>query len=299
MTPAAAYAACQALARSHYENFPVASWLLPRHARRHVTAIYAFARIADDFADEPSRPAPQRLVLLDAWQRRLDDAVAGRVVTTGEYQQDAVFVALAQTMRTLDGGRQSAAMHALLSDLLSAFRQDVTTHRYDAWEDVLDYCRRSACPVGRLVLLVTGVRGENLARQSDSVCTALQLTNFWQDLAIDWSAGRLYVPLEVVQFHRASLGDLDLRMWSPQWRDALRDVGDRTRRLFDEGRPVADGVRGRLRWELRATWLGGRRILDRLAEADYDVFRTRPTLSRADLPSLVAGAVRWRASRQS
>jgi phytoene synthase len=299
MTPAAAYAACQALARSHYENFPVASWLLPRHARRHVAAIYAFARIADDFADEPSRPAAQRLVLLDAWQRRLDDAAIGRVVITGEYQQDAAFVALAETIRTLGDGRHAPAIHALLTDLLSAFQQDVTTSRYDTWEEVQDYCRRSANPVGRLVLIVTGVHDEALAGRSDAVCTALQLTNFWQDLAADWSAGRLYVPMEVVQFHRASLDDLDRRLWSPQWRDALRDVGERTRRLFDHGRPVADGVRGRLKWELRATWLGGRRILDRLAEADYDVFRARPALSRSDLPSLVAGAVRWRSYRQS
>lgn len=286
-----AYATCQRLARRHYENFPVASWLMPADARPHIAAIYAFARIADDFADEGAREAGDRLALLADWQRRLDEAAEGRVVLVGHPEHDAVCVALTETLRG------SAADHGLLSDLLSAFRQDVTTKRYETWAEVLDYCRRSANPVGRLVLLVTGYRDEALARRSDAVCTALQLTNFWQDLARDWRNGRLYIPLEVARHHGAQLVDLDHGNWTPGWRAALADVGARTQALFTEGRPVADNVRGRLRWELRATWLGGRRILDRLTAADYDVFRTRPSLDWRDAAGIAAGAVTWQRSR--
>jgi phytoene/squalene synthetase len=159
---------------------------------------------------------------------------------------------------------------------------------------VLEYCRRSANPVGRLVLLVTGQASRPAAEQSDAVCTALQLTNFWQDLAADWSRGRLYVPLETVRRYGADVADLDRGAWSAEWRAAIRDVAERTRSLFMEGRGVADRVEGRLRWELRATWLGGVRILDRIVEADYDVFHARPILTRRDAPGILLDTVTWR-----
>lgn len=317
---AAAYAQCLRLAKSHYENFPVASFLMPKAARPHIVAIYAFARIADDFADEGSRPAAERLALLDDWERRLDDAAEGRVSTSGDARHDAVFVALASTLRHAgteapagirpgegqgatpvlhvegaQGFQPRGSLHALLADLLSAFRQDVTTTRYETWDDVLEYCRRSANPIGRLMLLVTGNAGPAANTKSDAVCTALQLTNFWQDLGVDWSRGRLYVPLEIVRANGADLADLDKGVLTPEWRDVMREVGARTRQLFDAGRGVADHVPGRLRLELRATWLGGTRILDRLAEADYDVFQQRPTLTRRDAPGILMDAVTWRA----
>lgn len=313
VTPAvaAAYAECLRLAQSHYENFPVASFLMPKAARPHVVAIYAFARIADDFADEGSRPSEERLALLDEWERRLDEAAEGRVSTSGNAQHDAVFVALASTLRHAGaetpagspvllvegapGFQPRGSLHALLADLLSAFRQDVTTTRYETWDDVLDYCRRSANPIGRLMLLVTGNAGPAANTKSDAVCTALQLTNFWQDLAVDWSRGRLYAPLEIVRAHGADPADLDTGVLTSQWRDVMRELGMRTRQLFDAGRGVADHVPGRLRLELRATWLGGTRILDRLAEADYDVFQQRPTLTRRDAPGILMDAVTWRA----
>jgi phytoene synthase len=291
----AAYETCLRLARTHYENFPVASWLMPPAARPHIAAIYAFARIADDFADEGDRQPADRLLALEDWQRRLDAAAIGETESRGDVDHIAVFVALAETLRVLQAGSGSQA-HALLSDLLSAFRQDVVTKRYETWVDVLDYCRRSANPVGRLVLLVTGHGDEGAAQRSDAACTALQLTNFWQDLARDWANGRLYVPLDVVEAHQAQLEALDQKRWTPEWRAALTDAGERTRSLFAAGRPVADHVRGRLAWELRATWLGGRRILDRLAAADYDVFRSRPTLNWRDAVGIAAGAVAWRRS---
>jgi phytoene synthase len=282
---AGAYAYCERLAHTHYENFPVASRLLPRSMRPHVAAIYAFARIADDMADEGARPARERLADLDDWQQRLD-AAAGDVPLPREAHGD-VFVALRATMRACRLPAQ------LFRDLLSAFRQDVTTTRYATWENVLDYCRRSANPVGRLVLRVAGYDSPSLDAASDAVCTALQLANFWQDLAIDWRKGRLYVPTSIWEPAGARHEDLDARRLTPQWRAALADVTARTRILFAAGRPVCNGVHGRLRYELRATWLGGTRILDKLEASGFDVFTRRPRLATADVPRILWRTLTW------
>jgi squalene synthase HpnC len=284
----AAYAACLRLARQHYENFPVASRLLPAEARPHIAAVYAFARIADDFADEGDRSDQARLALLDGWREHLHRAAAGQAPADAS-DQSAIFVALGETMR------RCSLDVTLFDDLLSAFKQDVVTKRYETWDDLLDYCRRSANPVGRLVLRIAGYRDRQLDEWSDAVCTALQLANFWQDLEIDWRKGRLYVPLSTVQASNADLRDLGRRRMSPEWQRALADVTARTRTLFDFGRPVADGVRGRLRWELRATWHGGMRILDRLERERFDVFRRRPKLGMSDMAAITWHTLRWTA----
>ena len=290
----AAYAHCDTIAREHYENFPVASRLLPAAMRPHVAAIYAFARAADDFADEPGIPDAERFRLLDDWGARLHAAHAGGSGQPSHPDagaaagSDQIFLALSATM----------ARHRLplqpFDDLLSAFRQDITVTRYHTWTDLLDYCRRSANPIGRLVLRVAGHDDPALDAASDAVCTALQLTNFWQDLERDWKSGRLYVPLEERDRAGASDADLDAGRLTAEWQRAMRAAADRTRTLFAAGRPVCDGVRGRLRWELRFTWLGGSRILDKLEAVQFDVFRRRPTLTPADVPGLVWGALRWR-----
>ena len=277
MVTAEAYAVCERLARSHYENFPVASWLLPRALRPHIAAIYAFARTADDFADEGALTVEERFAKLDDWRAQLHGASA-----------HPIFVALHDTIARCGLDIQ------LCDDLLSAFRQDVTTTRYATWADLLDYCRRSANPVGRLVLGVAGYRDETLALQSDAVCTALQLVNFWQDIERDLAKGRIYVPAELTASAGASEADLLAHRLTPGWGAALTDAAARTRALFTAGRPVADGVRGRLRWELRATWLGGVRILDGLEAARFDVFRARPTVGLGDAPALVWDMLSWR-----
>jgi phytoene/squalene synthetase len=182
----------------------------------------------------------------------------------------------------------------LFEDLLSAFRQDITTHRYQTWDDVLDYCRRSANPVGRLVLRIAGYDDPRLDRSSDALCTALQLTNFWQDIGRDWQADRLYVPLDDVDGCHAHVRDLsDLRMTEP-WICALRRVEMRTRALFNDGRAVCDGVSGRLRYELRLTWLGGSRLLDRLTRDDFNVFVARPALGAGDVVPLLSRMLVWK-----
>jgi phytoene synthase len=274
-----AYAQCERLAREHYENFPVASRLIPPAMRPHIAAIYAFARTADDFADEPGLEADERLRRLDDWQRRLESPAS---------PSDPVFLALAHTIEV------HRLPVTLFTDLLSAFRQDVTTKRYATWSDVLDYCRRSANPVGRLVLRVAGHHDPRLDEASDALCTALQLANFWQDLERDWLIGRIYVPLEDRTRAGAAESDLAARRVTAEWRSVMTLMVQRTRELFAAGRSVCDGVEGRLRWELRLTWLGGSRILDKLVRADFDVFRQRPTLGLADAPGLMRDAVLWR-----
>jgi squalene synthase HpnC len=278
------------LARA-YEHCERRARQLPSAVRPSIAAIYAFARAADDFADEPGLTDAERLRRLDDWLarcRRAANAESREIAP--ESDDDLVFVALGDTLR-----RHHLPVD-LFEDLLSAFRQDVTTKRYRTWDDLLDYCRRSANPVGRLVLRVAGYHDRDLDVASDAVCTALQLTNFWQDLERDWSIGRLYVPAADCAAAGAREQDLNERRLTPEWRAVLSTVSRRTRALFAAGRPVCDGVRGRLRWELRFTWLGGSRILDKLEDVGFDVFERRPTLSVADAPGLVLGALRWRRS---
>ena len=284
-----AYAYCERIARDHYENFPVASRLLPAAMRPHIAAIYAFARKADDFADEPGILTAERLQRLDGWADRLHRAADGAANTRQGRRDgdDLIFEALAASVRS------HALPVSLFDDLLSAFRQDVTTHRYETWEQVIDYCRRSANPVGRLVLRVAGYTAPTLDEASDAVCTALQLPNFWQDIARDWRAGRLYVPRSELARFGATEDDLDRGHVSPAWRDLVGSICDRTAALFAQGRQVCDAVQGRLRWELRFTWLGGRRILQKVRDARQRSFEERPTLSAGDVPALLRDAMLW------
>jgi hydroxysqualene synthase len=275
----AAYAACVRDARGHYENFPVASLLVPRDMRRDVAAVYAFARAADDFADEGTRSIDERHALLDGWRQRLQQAAisdaTGPDPRPGEPANAvAIFCALGASIRA----RRLPVN--LFEDLLSAFRQDVTVTSYDDWPELLDYCRRSANPVGRLVLRIAGCHDPKLDAWSDAICTALQLTNFWQDLSVDLRRGRSYLPERELVAHQTREA-------------ALAAAVTRTRALFDAGRPLCDAVRGRLRYELRATWLGGVRILDRVERLKLDLINKRPVLGVLDLPWITARLLAW------
>ena len=294
---AAAYASCARDARTHYENFPVASWLVPRHMRHHVAAVYAFARAADDFADEGTRSVDERHRLLDSWLCRLREAVSDnqppprRPIVEGEPPNtNEIFLALGATIR------EKQLPSGLFEDLLSAFRQDVTVTRYESWVDVMDYCRRSANPVGRLVLRIADYRDPKLDGWSDAICTALQLTNFWQDLKIDFDRGRVYIPVDEMRAHGALPSDLSGSMMTPAWTRAVAAAVSRTRALFNEGLPLCDAVRGRLKYELRATWLGGTRILDRLERSEYDMIHSRPSLGAADAPWFAWRMLSWSSS---
>jgi hydroxysqualene synthase len=277
----AAFAHCERIARAHYENFPVGLFV-PRASQKYVHALYAFARTADDFVDEPEYAAVRAEKLAD-WQQRLDATYAGR-------PDGPIFVALGATVRKLGIDKR------LLDDLLSAFRQDTVKSRYADWEELRDYCRRSADPVGRLVLLVFGYRDPSLARSADALCTALQLANHWQDLGIDLARDRIYVPQQILARHGVDEAALRAHRADEPFRALMQDLVARTRELFTIARPLCDRVGRDLRFELRLTWLGGSGILDRIEAAGYDVFRRRPHHNLAAKLRLAWHAWRWRAA---
>lgn len=272
---------CTRLARTHYENFPVASRLLPRRFRPALEAIYAFARVADDFADEPAHEG-ERLERLDEWGRLLEDCLRGVAV-------HPVFVALGAAVRRHDLPADP------LRDLLAAFRLDVVKNRHPDTASLMEYCRLSANPVGRLVLHLFDYRSPQQLEWSDAICTGLQLTNHWQDVAIDVARDRIYLPSDRLSSHGVSENDLRSGRVTEQFRSLMREQIELARALFAEGRPLCDAVTGRLRFELRLTWLGGRRILDRIEAVDCDVFMRRPRLGVGDGFLLMVRALRWAA----
>ena len=268
------------MAVDHYENFPVASILMPRRLRPAVEAIYAFARSADDLADEGDACPEQRLAALRAYETALDGIAAG------SRPGHPMFERLADVVAAYRLDLQP------LRDLLSAFRQDVVTTRYTAFPALLDYCRRSANPVGRLMLALYGVDDATSLRQSDAVCSALQLINFWQDVAIDIQKGRIYLPLEDLARFGVSEDDIRAGRDSAAWRQLMRFEVERARALMLEGAPLAARLPGRIGWELRLVVQGGLRILEAIERAGYDVFRRRPRLGRLDWVAVI-----WRALR--
>lgn len=275
-----AFAHCESRVKAHYENFPVGLFV-PKDKRPYVHALYAFARAADDFADEKMYEGVRR-EKLDEWERRLHAAYAGEA-------QDPVFMALGETVRRL------AIPKELLLDLLSAFRQDTLKSRYETWPELLDYCRRSANPVGRLVLLVFGYQDPALPALSDAICTGLQLANHWQDVAIDLRKDRIYLPRELRERFGVGEWDLNAGRLTEGWKALMTEVVGRTRALFAQGRPLCDRVGSDLRFEMRLTWLGGSRILDRVEAVGYDVFRRRPHHGLAAKAGLAWSAFRWSA----
>jgi len=254
----------------HYENFPVASWLVPARVRPAIVAIYAFARGADDLADEGDAPTAVRLAALDRYAAMLD------AIERGETPGKKPFDALARAIRA----------HALpiepFRDLLSAFRQDVTTPRYATFADVLDYCRRSANPVGRLLLALYGVSGTAERSASDAVCTGLQLTNFWQDVALDWKKGRVYLPGEDLSRFEVTEAQIAEGRCNDCWRALMAFQTARARGLLESGRPLTRRMPWRAGLELSAVIAGGLRILSRIDAIGGDVFHQRPTLARRD-----------------
>lgn len=278
-TLAEAYDHCREMARSHYENFPVASLLLPAAMREPVSVVYAFARTADDLADEGEANEATRLAGLEEFGRSLD-AAARR-----EPPPDPVFVALADVLQ-----RRELPV-TLCHDLLSAFRQDVSTRRYETFDDVLDYCRRSADPVGRLLLHLHGSATDTNLVRSDRICTALQLINFWQDLAQDFKENdRIYVPMEDMRRFGVTERHFSERRTDEAMLELMRFQWRRARQLMLAGAPLARDIGGRFGLELRLIVEGGLRILDRLEAGSEDVF-ARPRLRRSDLLVMLGRAL--------
>ncbi len=259
----------------HYENFPVASLLCPPRLRPAVKAIYHFARTADDLADEGQASAPERLAELDQFEADLAACALAQTPSSGRWP--AVFDALAPVLREWDLPLQ------LLRDLLSAFKQDVTQSRYANQAQLLDYCRRSANPIGRLLLHLYQIHDETSLQQSDDICTALQLINFWQDLSVDLPRGRLYLPADLLARHGLSADQL-LQPQPPAAAGALIDSAlDWAEHLMLRGAPLARQVPGRAGWELRLVVQGGLRIAQRVRHLGPRVLQERPKLGRRDM----------------
>jgi squalene synthase HpnC len=254
----------------HYENFPVASILVPARLRPALVAIYRFARAADDLADEGDAPPGERVAALDAFDRALDR------IERGETPADPPFLSLASAIR--EHGLPLPPFH----NLVSAFRQDVTVTRYANFDDVLAYCRRSANPVGRLLLALYRAQTPANLEASDGICTGLQLTNFWQDIAIDWQKNRVYLPQDDLRRFGVSDDHIAQACVDDGWRGLLAFEVARARGLLESGRPLTRALPWRVGLELSAIISGGLRILDRIDAVGGDVFAHRPVLATAD-----------------
>ncbi len=264
----------------HYENFPVASFLLPRRLRRPIEVIYHFARSADDIADEGDAPDDRRLADLAAYVEELDRIASGAVPRTPLFADVAAIVAA------------HGLPLQLFRDLLDAFAQDVVKKRYANYEELLDYCRRSANPVGRLVLHLFGRTGKIQLEQSDCICSALQLINFWQDVAIDMLKRRIYLPQDDLSRFDVHEEQLAAGRWDSNFAALMDFQIARSRALMLRGAPLVQSLPGRLGWEIRLTVQGGLRILERLALARGDVWNRRPRLGPADWLLLAGRSLR-------
>lgn len=280
-TPAESAEYTRRLARSHYENFHVVTLLLPRRLRQDFYNVYSFCRWADDLGDEIGDPA-ESLRLLAWWRGELNALYRGRT-------RHPVFVALAETVRKHDLPAEP------FEHLIRAFEQDQTVTRYRGWEELFEYCRFSANPVGRLVLYLCGYRDEERQKLSDATCTALQLANFWQDVAVDLAKGRIYLPLELLAKHNCAVEDVAARRFTPAFREAMREAVGVARRLFEEGLPLARMVGRRLSVDLELFSRGGMRILDKIEAQDFNVLRRRPAISRFERAGLLVGTLARRA----
>ena len=261
------------MAVDHYENFPVASILMPPRLRRPVSLIYRFAREADDFADEGDLPPAERLALLDNFNRELDRIEAGQPHGIPWFADLAGII------------REHALPVPLFRDLLSAFSQDVIKHRYADYAGVLDYCRRSANPIGRLLLALYGEATVRNTTWSDAICSSLQLINFWQDVAIDYRKNRIYFPQDEMRQYgitEADIANAPTNNRNGKWREFMNFQVSRTRQTLQSGAPLGHALKGRLGLEMRMIIAGGDRILTKIENVDYDVFRRRPALQPHD-----------------
>jgi squalene synthase HpnC len=301
---------CARLAHSHYENFSVVTWFLPKHLHQHFYNVYAYCRISDDLGDEVGDPQ-QALALLDVWEgelnatyqsldpQRLKPATIGNFAGTPEgvplqnaveplrgpaSPRHPVFIALRETIRQLDIPREPFA------NLLTAFRQDQTVTRYPTFEDLLGYCVNSANPVGHLVLYLCGYRDAERQQLSDYTCTALQLANFWQDVAVDYGKGRIYLPLDSLAKFGVSEQDIAERRATPQFRELMKFEVVRAREWFQRGLPLAGKVDKQLALDIELFSRGGLEILNAIKRQDYDVLSRRPAISKPRKLWLVARA---------
>jgi squalene synthase HpnC len=260
----------QNMSVDHYENFPVASILMPAHLKPAVVAVYTFARTADDLADEGDATPEQRFAALDKYDQEIN------MIEADSESEHKLF----QTLSTIIQKHELPipAFH----DLISAFKQDVMTKRYQTYADLLDYCRRSANPVGSIMLHLYKKATTKNIEDSDAICSALQLTNFWQDIAIDWQKQRVYIPIEDLLRFDVSEKQISEGTMDTNWRKLMQFQIQRTRKLMISGSPLCKRLPGRIGWELRLVVQGGLRILEQLEKVNGDIFHNRPKLNYKD-----------------
>lgn len=276
---AGAQAWCRELASTHYENFHVATWFLPRKVRPHFESVYAYCRVADDLGDEIADPSVA-MRLLDEWGSMLDQCY-----DTPERSMHPVFVALHETVRACELPR------GLFHDLLHAFRMDQVKTEYNTWQELLEYSHYSANPVGRLVLWICGYHDEARALLSDKVCTALQLANFWQDVVEDADRGRRYIPAEAIEAFGVDEGQIPGRVFTPEFGAMVETLVVHTRAMLREGAAICSQVDSELAVTLDLFTKGGEAILDGITAQNFDVLRGRPVVSKRKKLSLLAGAL--------
>ncbi len=259
-----AYNICLQITRDHYENFPVASFLIPAALQKHIAAIYAFARTADDFADEMQ----DREKLLD-WREHLHSCTKSKT-------ENPIFLALADTIE------QYEIPPKWLDDLLTAFLLDLDKNRFTSISELESYCRFSANPVGRLVLWLFGYHSEDLMIYADQITTALQLTNFWQDISIDLKKDRIYIPTDLIEKYNLSEKDILMQQSSPDFGKMMGELIQQTAGYYEKGLPLTERISGRLKWELKFTLAGGKEILRKTEKYRQDLLIWRPALTRWD-----------------
>lgn len=273
-----AYAAALKFAKTHYENFPVVSFLVPKELRKHVAVIYWFARTADDLADEGNYTELQRLTALDEFQSNFTNALLTAPKSDNEH-------ALINTINK----KNLNPDHFI--NLLKAFRQDVTIKRYSTFDKVLDYCKNSADPVGRLILELYNIRSDDAFFYSDKICTALQLANFYQDLSIDYSRGRLYLPKDEMDHFNVDEKVFELKKNSLNLKQLLKYSVERTEKMLVEGSQLLKFLNGRLKYEIKWTILGGLETLNKIKVIDYNVINERPVLGKFDFIRLLLKSI--------
>ena len=267
------------LASEHYENFPVISFFLPKEIRKDVAIIYWFARTADDFADEGTGGVKERISLLNFFEERF------RNLLKSEFE-NSLEMALFTTIKN----RNLTGSYFL--DLLSAFKQDVEKNRYPDFDEILDYCRRSANPVGRLVLELNGIKNDDANQYSDKICTALQLTNFYQDTIIDFQKGRIYYPEDEMKKFQVDEKVFEIKENNFNFQQLLKHNIDRTQVMFDEGKNIFEYLKGKLKLQIKWTVKGGEEILKKIRAANFDVLNKRPELTKLDIIKLFFASVR-------
>ena len=260
-------------ARKHYENFPVVSLLIPKDLKNHIAIIYWFSRTADDFADEGNLDENVRLQRLNDFENSLHNLLIGNFKS---HFEEALHHTIIQKNLTPQ----------MLYDLLKAFKQDVTKKRYENYDELLFYCKHSANPIGRLILELFNIRSEEAFNYSDKICTALQLTNFYQDIEIDYQKGRIYFPQDELQRFEVTENMFAMKENNVNLKKLLRHNIERTQKMFDEGKNLLKFLNGRLKFEIKWTILGGGKILQKIKEKDYNIFNARPKLTKRDFGAL-------------